>query len=222
MREPLIDHHITVSEGSVYPQGPLKSGIDGDHHAARLVFSPLDEDYAYRLEVVTGAGGYDITPLLPLEKETAVFSLPCSWTAAGIAAVRLVQIAQENGEEVVRRHYPPVLLQFEHRDEGCGGVIAAPLWQEYLTHAEQVMAMQHTLTAQATKAAQAAAAQAAAAEPFAATAETQAQNAKHSATLAALQAQLTAQYVRSCEAALQQVEELCGITDAILKVVIGQ
>ena len=221
MREPLMDHHIQVGEGSVYPQGPLKGGIDGDHNAVRLVFSPLDEAYTYRLEVVTGAGGYDITGTLPMEKETVTFTLPCSWTAAGTAAVRLVQLAQENGVEAVRRYYPPVLLQFDHRDEGCGGVIAAPLWQEYLTHAEQVTAVQHTLTEQATAQATAAAASAAAAEPFASAAEEQAQRALVSATSAAFQAQIAAQHAASCEAVLRQTEELCGITDTILKVVSG-
>ena len=215
MREPLIDHHISVGEGSVYPQGPLKSGVDGDHNAVRLVFSPLDEAYSYRLEVVTGAGGYDVTPTLFMEKETVTFTLPCSWTAAGTAAVRLVQLAQENGEEVVRRHYPPVLLQFDHRDEGCGGVIAAPLWQEYLTKAEQVMNLQRTLTESAAAQAATAAQAAAAAEPFAAQAEEQAQKAEHAATVAALQVQLAAQHVTDCESVLQQVETLCGIADEI-------
>ena len=144
MALPIYEHRVTVTEDTVSPRGPLACGTAGDACAARLHFcfaSAFTDaaDYSYRLEIVTGSGAYDITDRLSVEDNEIVYDIPAAWTAAGLAAVRLIQFAERNGTETARRYFPPVALQFAYRDEGSGAVTAAPQWQEYLTRAEALL-----------------------------------------------------------------------------------
>lgn len=144
MALPIYEHRVTVTEETVSPRGPLMCGTAGDACAARLRFEFASAfadaaDYSYRLEIVTGSGAYDITDRLTLADNEIVFDIPAAWTAAGLAAVRLVQFAEQDGTETARRYFPPVALQFAYRDEGSGAVTAALQWQEYLTRAEALL-----------------------------------------------------------------------------------
>lgn len=144
MALPIYEHRVTVTEDTVSPRGPLACGTDGDERAARLhfcfaaAFTDATE-YSYRLEIVTGSGAYDITERLTIADNEIVYDIPAAWTAAGLAAVRLIQFAEQDGIETARRHFPPVALQFAYRDEGSGAVTAALRWQEYLTRAEAML-----------------------------------------------------------------------------------
>lgn len=132
---------FTVGTADVTPQGPLAAGTAGDDAATCLVFhleAPVG-DSIYRLEIVRGDGVYDMTePLTPADDAVIRFDIPAAWTAAGTAAVRLVELTAEDGREVRRHYYPPVLLTFAYRDEGIPG--DAPLcWQTMLTRAEAML-----------------------------------------------------------------------------------
>ncbi len=192
MSFPVYEHRITVTSEGVSPQGPLDAGVHGDEGATRLTFdvSALGNAaaYSYRVEVVDGAGAYDITPLLTVQNNAVTWDIPTGWTTAGTAALRLVQLAvDEQGHETARRYFPPVLLNFDYRDEGNGTITAAPLWQEALTRAQAAL----EATAAATAAAVAAA---------------------ETATRAATQAELAED---SCQDAWEQVENLSGVVEDI-------
>lgn len=139
MTLPVYEHHLTVGEAAVTPRGPLFCGTAGDKHAAKLIFSPLEAGYHYRLEIVNGAGEYDITERLTVANGEASVTVPAAWTAAGTAAVRLLQFEEQDGTESARCYYPPVLLSFAYRDEGGAPAVAEPLWQEQVTRAEALL-----------------------------------------------------------------------------------
>ena len=209
-----IKYHLTVQDTAITPRGPLPCGTEGDDKVAQLTFAGLAEGYTYRLELVTGAGQYDITAPLAVADGTATWDIPTAWTAAGTAALRLIRLEINGGNEVSRFYYPPVLLRFDYRDEGSGGVTAAPLWQEYLTRAEQAMDEQAELTLRAEAAATMA-------RPFSQAAAESASEANHHAETAAQHADRAEAAAAQCGETLAAVEELCGITASVIKVVSG-
>lgn len=140
MAFPAYTHQLTVTDVDVTPKGPFDCGVSGDKRATRLsfYFEHLPIDSIYRLEIVCGDGSYDLTDRLTMEDPPEiVFDIPTAWTAAGVAAVRLVEYVEENGEETARRYYPPFFLQFAYRDEGTGSAEAKPILQELITRAER-------------------------------------------------------------------------------------
>ena len=143
MAFPVYIHQLTVTDTAVTPQGPLSCGVAGDERAARLRFRLEAADaarYDYRLEAVAGDGTYDLTDWLPLTDGEVLFDIPSRWTAAGIAAVRLVRyVCAEDGIQTARQYYPPVLLQFAYRDDGVQPTDAPLQWQELITRAEAVL-----------------------------------------------------------------------------------
>lgn len=142
MSLPIYVHALTVTETEITPQGPLACGTEGDENAARLRLRlELEEPtaYTYRLEVVTGDGSYDLTDRLPISDGALTFDVPTAWTAAGLAAVRLVRATEADGTELARQYYPPVLLQFAYRDEGAAPLSAPLRWQELIARAEAVL-----------------------------------------------------------------------------------
>lgn len=190
MSLPIFRHYLTVSDTEVLPSGPLDCGTAGDHNAAELIFEPLDPQSSYRVEIMTAGGAYDLTELLtPTNGEIAV-SVPCAWTTAGVATVRLVEVEERDGEETARRYFPPVTLRFGYREEG-GQETALLCWQQLVTRAEAVLLEVSDRTAAAERAA-------AAAAPYALAAETAAAR---------------------CEDALAAIETLTDITAAMKKVV---
>ncbi len=137
---PCYDYELTVQGNDVLPHGMLDGGTAGDKGALRLTFvTDGTTGFVYRAEAVNGAGGYDITDPLTVTNGKVVLDVPPSWAVAGVTAVRLVQTVVQDGEETVRRYYPPVTVKFAYRDEGNGAAVAAPQWQEMLTRAEHVL-----------------------------------------------------------------------------------
>lgn len=129
---------FTVTAGAVTPDTPQFAGHTGDHRAAVVRFSVPFKGYRYRLELTDGSGGYDITDLLDATGGIVSYDVPSTWTAAGVATLRLVAIEQgEDGTETVRFHSAPAYLRFEDRDEGePTGQTARPAWQETLDEAQ--------------------------------------------------------------------------------------
>ncbi len=147
---PLTPHiiQLTVADAAVTPTGPHAAGTAGDECATRLnlYFTAPALDSRYRLEIVRGDGVYDITEPLTLPGEPELnFDIPSSWTAAGTAAVRLVEFTDDNGVETARRYYPPFFLQFAYRDEGVAGHPTPLYWQALLTRAEEAVQTAETL-----------------------------------------------------------------------------
>ena len=143
MAFPVFTHRLTVTASDITPRGPLSCGTDGDEGVTRLNFhfeSPAAGN-TYRLEIVRGDGVYDITEPLVLATDASEldFDIPAVWTAAGTAAVRLVEYTVTDGVETQRHYYPPFLLTFAYRDEGMAAGDAPLRWQELLTRAEKVM-----------------------------------------------------------------------------------
>lgn len=128
---------FTVTERAVTPDTPQFAGHTGDHRAAVLKFAVPFEGCRYRLEIVDGCGGYDTTALLDAADGVVSYEIPSAWTAAGVAAVRLVAVEQdETGEEIVRFHSAPAYLTFADRADGEPlGDTARPAWQEALDEA---------------------------------------------------------------------------------------
>ena len=190
MSLPIYRHYLTVSDTEVLPSGPLDCGTAGDHHAAELIFAPLDPLASYRVEIVTAGGAYDLTErLTPTDGEIAVL-VPYAWTTAGIATVRLVEVEETDGEETARRYFPPVTLRFGYREEGEQEA-TLQCWQQLVTRAEALLREADDRAAAAERAADSAATYALAAETAAA----------------------------RCEDVLSAVETLTDITSTIKKVV---
>ncbi len=199
MALPVYIHTLTVGETTISPTGPLDCGTAGDEHAARLCLRPEtpDTDVLYRLEVVTGDGGYDITEPLTLEDGALTLDLPAAWSAAGVAAVRLIRFTEQDGKETARQYYPPFFLRFAYRDEGVGAAHAPYCWQQLLTRSESLLAaMSHTC---------------ATAEEHAAAAKAAAEQAAYNAD-AALRAEAAAE---QAEAVAAYCEALIGLADSL-------
>ena len=221
MSLPVYEHTLTVSETTVTPQGPLTCGVSGDERAARLRFCLETADaaaYEYRLETIGGDGAYDLTDRLTPANGELVFDIPSPWTAAGLAAVRLVRSTVADGTETARQYYPPVLLQFAYRDEGAQPMTASPCLQELLARAESVLNKAAETAADAAARADAAQIAAAQAEGFSVQAASEANEAR----LAAQQAAFNGEAAERAEAAALQAENavaycesLVGITAAI-------
>lgn len=131
-----MDFHVT--EHGVTPAEPQFAGRCGDHRAALLRFHVPFEGYRYRIEITDGGGGYDTTELLDAQDGIVSYEIPSAWTAAGVAAVRLIALEQaENGEETVRFHSARAYLYFEDREDGEPlGERLRPAWQETLDDAQ--------------------------------------------------------------------------------------
>ncbi len=220
MSFPAYIHQLTVTDTAVTPTGPLACGTAGDECATRLnfYFESPSLDSVYRLEVVCGDGSYDITDTLPLGEDGPVvdFYIPAAWTAAGVAAMRLVEYAVTDGVETARRYFPPVLLQFAYRDEGVQPTEAPLQWQQLLTRAEAVLG-------EAGETAAAAAVSAAQAEDLAVAAASEANGAKLAAEQAATNANAAARAEAAAlqaENAVAYCESLVGIT-AEIKTTLG-
>lgn len=118
---------------AVTPVSPCDAGYTGDHLSAELHFAVGQTDYRYRLEIVDGSGGYDITePLTPNGDGRVVYRVPSHWTAAGTATVRLI----EYGEDERVTHFAPVSLFFADREEGEATEYHRPRFEVLLTTAE--------------------------------------------------------------------------------------
>ena len=203
---PVYEHRLTVTDTAVTPQGPLSCGVAGDERAARLRFRLEAADaarYDYRLEAVAGDGTYDLTDWLPLTDGEVLFDIPSRWTAAGIAAVRLVRyVCAEDGIQTARQYYPPVLLQFAYREEGVQPTAAPLQWQELVTRAEAVLNE---------------AAEAAEIASMTADEAYRSLEAAHAAVGDARAAAVHAEGAAAdCDEVLEAVEELSGITADIL------
>ena len=130
---------FTVTAAGVSPDTPQFAGRDGDHRAAELRFAVPFDNCRYRLEVLDGAGGYDITDLLDAVDGIVTYAVPAAWTAAGVAAVRVIAIG--DGEEV-RFHSAPAYLRFDDRESGEAlGDSLRPAWQETLDEATAFLAL---------------------------------------------------------------------------------
>ncbi len=129
---------VTVTANGVTPKTPQPAGHDGDHGAAVVRFHIPFEEYRYRVEIVDGNGGYDISDLLDAEDGVVSCTIPAAWTAAGIAALRLVAVKPtEDGSEIMRFHSEPVYLSFKEREDGESlAHVARPAWQETLDEAQ--------------------------------------------------------------------------------------
>lgn len=205
MNFPVYQYLFTVSDKHVLPAGPMDCGTAGDHNATRLTFTPLDPTAQYRVEIVTAGGVYDVTETLtPIDGEVSV-DVPQAWTTAGIATVRLVEVATKDGEEVARRYFAPVTLRFAYREEGVTSETTVLCWQALLTRAEAVLTDVSARMATAEAAAVSAASDASSA---ASAAEAAAPHALAAETAAA-----------RCEEILADVEELTGITASIQRTV---
>lgn len=239
MTLPIYQYTLQVEKNEVTPHGPLPCGTDGDHLAARLIFaftaSVMHPDaYRYRLEIVCGNGAYDLTEPQEVEAGEVGWDIPASWTAAGLASVRLVQLeVAADGTETRCRHFPPVLLQFDHRPQGNGTPDVTPRWQALLTRSEQLlneMSAAHSELVAASRTATAAATAAQVAGEAAEQAATDAAvSAAHSAENAAsavnqvepfaLRAEEAAasadEDAEACDALLLRCEELCGTAEDI-------
>ncbi len=134
---------FTVAERTVTPDSPQFAGHSGDNRAAVLKFAVPFEGYRYRLEIVDGCGGYDTTALLDAVDGTVSYEIPSAWTAAGVAAVRLIALEQDDaGEEIVRFHSAPAYLTFADRADGIPlGEGLRPAWQETLDEAQFFLAV---------------------------------------------------------------------------------
>ena len=127
---------------SVSPTGPQRAGVYGDSNAAKVTFILSDTEqmvgHLFRIEIVDGGGGYDISELISAEQGNRVtHPIPTAWTSAGVAYLRLVEIVMgEDGSESVVAHYPPVCLFFEDREDGAALGEVHPTWQELMTRLE--------------------------------------------------------------------------------------
>lgn len=132
----ILEFTVNRAAHTVTPEQPQAAGVSGDHRAAtvRFILTDPPADRLYRVEVCDGGGGYDVTDLLTPENGAVTCEIPSHWTAAGIAALRLVEYATEQGEVRQVYHYPPVRLQFEARQDGTA-VVATPVWQTVVTEA---------------------------------------------------------------------------------------
>lgn len=134
---------FTVSAEGTTPAEPQPAGVFGDHQAALLSFTVPPEvpsECRFRLEIIDGSGGYDITELLEAENGVVSYAVPRAWTAAGTAAVRLIAVSEnDSGEEVLCFHGAPAYLFFEEREDGSPlEATAGPVWQEVMHRAETV------------------------------------------------------------------------------------
>ena len=136
----MIFHTIdfTVTADAVIPDTPQFAGHSGDDHAVLLRFAVPFEDCRYRLEIVDGCGEYDTTALLDVVDGTVSCEVPSAWTAAGVATVRLVAVADaEDGTGTVRFHFPPAYLAFNDCEDGAPLLEhLRPAWQEALDEAQ--------------------------------------------------------------------------------------
>ncbi|MBO5928869.1 MAG: hypothetical protein J6Q42_02500 [Clostridia bacterium] len=131
--------NFTVTAEKTIPAEPQPAGVFGDHHIAELHFTVPSEptNCRYRLEITDGSGGYDITELLDAENGVVSYTVPRTWTAAGVAAVRLVAVTvNENGEETLCFHAAPAFLLFEEREDGTALPEMLPAWQQVMNEAE--------------------------------------------------------------------------------------
>lgn len=206
-----------VSKDTASPHGgskePLRGGVYGDKGQASVTFNllegvPMDGGYRYRVEIVDGAGGYDVTELMPAEEGKVVIDIPTSWTVPGVAALRLVAVETDaEGNEEARFHSLPMHVYFDDRNDGkpVEG-LAETVWQSFLTKAGMSVEAARQFAEQS--AAAATAAQSAA--------ENAATDAANGASKYVSEA---AQIKADCENILGQVEELTDITSSIKRVV---
>lgn len=135
MSDAIYELTFTVDRdtAAVTPVSTGDTGYAGDHLSAELRFAVGKTDYRYRLEIVDGSGGYDITePLTPNGEGQVVYRVPSHWTAAGTATVRLIEYGE--GERVT--HFAPVSLFFADREEGEAAEYHRPRFEVLLTTAE--------------------------------------------------------------------------------------
>lgn len=124
---------VDRENAAVTPVSTGDTGYAGDHLSAELRFAVGTNDYRYRLEIVDGSGGYDITePLVPNGEGQVVYRVPSHWTAAGTATVRLI----EYGEDERVTHFAPISLFFADREEGEAAEYHRPRFEVLLTTAE--------------------------------------------------------------------------------------
>ncbi len=121
---------------AVTPVSLGEMGYTGDHLSAELAFAVGKSGYTYRLEIVDGSGGYDITePLTPDQNGQVVYRVPSCWTAPGTATVRLI----EYGTDERVTHFAPVSLFFADREEGDAAEYCRPRFEVLLTTAEEAV-----------------------------------------------------------------------------------
>ena len=136
----MIIHTIEFSvsaDGQITPASPQPAGHSGDDGAAVLRFHVPFEGCRYRVEMVDGVGGYDITDLLDAVDGVVSCVVPSCWTAAGTAAVRLVVVSVGDDGTTGKAHTHPAYLTFEHRDGGDHlNRAARPAWQTLLDEAQ--------------------------------------------------------------------------------------
>lgn len=234
-----------VSKDTVSPHGgskePLRGGVYGDKGQASVTFNllegvPMGGGYRYRVEIVDGAGGYDVTELMPAEEGKVVIDIPTSWTVPGVAALRLVAVETDaDGNEEARFHSLPMHVYFDDRNDGkpVEGM-AETVWQSFLTKSEKYIdearrsaersaadaTSAQEAAGEAKKAAESAATDAAqGASGYADAAGESAGAAEEAAERAGSHAAEASQIKAECEGILAQVEELSGITASIKRTV---
>lgn len=214
---------FNVSKDTVEPSGdervPLRAGVYGDKGQAAVTFNLLDDvpiggGYRYRVEIVDGAGGYDVTELMAAKNGTVVVDIPTAWTTPGVAALRLVAVETDaEGNENARFHSLPMYIYFDDRNDGdATRVQAEAAWQAFLAKAEVHID-------KARQSAEQSAADVKSAQEAADAAEAAAVSAASAAEAAAPHALAAETAAARCEEILADVEELTGITASIKRTV---
>lgn len=146
MATPLYDIHFTADRAapSVLPRKPQPAGTYGDDGFAQVTFTLVNADeaagHSFRIEIVDGGGAYDLTELLTAADNAITYGVPTSWTTAGIATLRLVEVVIDgDGVQTDVLHYPPVYLSFADRDDGDPMGEMLPAWQGVMTKAEHLL-----------------------------------------------------------------------------------
>ena len=215
---------FNVSKDTAAPSGdersPLRAGVYGDKGQATVTFNlsedvPFGDDYYYRVEIVDGAGGYDVTGPMAAENGTVVVDIPTAWTTPGVAALRLVAVETDaEGNENARFHSLPMYIYFDDRNDGSAiRVQAEAAWQEFLAKAAVDID-------NASRSAERSAADAKSAQEAADAAEKAAKSAATDAAQGASEHVEEAKQIKAeCEDILEQVETLTDITSSMKRVV---
>ena len=229
----LYDIQFTVTRDGVTPTEPQRAGVYGDEGQATVVFTVASDlrldGYRYRVEVVDGAGGYDVTELMEADSGKITIEIPSAWTSAGVASLRLVAVeVGEDGEEARRFHSRPALIFFDDREDGeFVRPAAEAVWQSFLEKSTVFVEEANKLAKDAEEAARSASESAdtaaeKAAEVVGQYADSAANNAIHAeecAKTAKVYSDSAAASAERCNEVLLEIADLVGITESIKRVV---